>query len=89
MRSLLRVWFLVTFRCPGFAHILCSCSEKFMARSRNLSKTIVFSSALASIGFDIDIDSVIQAGMKPVLVAVIGWLGVLLFFLFMAPFFIV
>lgn len=87
IRSLLRVWFLIPFIILGLLTSFIPAVREFMANFKTL-ETIVFSSALASVGFDIDIDSVLQAGVRPVLVAVFGWLVVMLFFLFVAPLFI-
>lgn len=86
--AVLRVWFLGPFIILGLLTSFIPEVRTFMADLKPL-ESIVFASALASIGFDIDIESVILSGMKPVLVALLAWLGVMLFFVFTAPLFIV
>lgn len=48
-------------------------------------ENIVFATALAIIGFTVDIERVILAGCKPLPVAFIGWVGMVLFFFLVAP----
>jgi uncharacterized integral membrane protein (TIGR00698 family) len=83
--SLRRVWFLLPF-------ILVGILVSFVPPLRGLLlglrpwATILFSMALASIGFMVTIDSVLTFGSKPLVVGLLGWIGVVVFFLLVSPF---
>jgi uncharacterized integral membrane protein (TIGR00698 family) len=83
--SLRRVWFLLPFILVG---LLVSFAPPLRGLLLSLKPwaTFVFSMALASIGFMVEIDSVITVGSKPLIVGLLGWIGVVIFFLLISPF---
>jgi uncharacterized membrane protein YadS len=50
--------------------------------------TFVFALALGSIGFMVDIESVLTIGSRPLFVGLLGWIGVVVFFLAISPLFL-
>ncbi|MEW5872420.1 MAG: putative sulfate exporter family transporter [Chloroflexota bacterium] len=83
--GLLRVWFLLPFVLVGFLISFVPASRSYLTVLRPWA-TIAFSIALASIGFMVDIESVLNTGSRPLLIGLIGWLGVIMLFFVLAPF---
>lgn len=84
--GLKRVWFLLPF-------LLMALLVSFPGTSAYLVQvrpwaSFVFSMALGSIGLSVDIESVLAAGSRPLLIGLLGWIIVVLFFLLTWPIFI-
>ena len=81
-----RVWFLLPF-------LIMALLVSYPATSATLVQvrpwaTFVFSMALGSIGLLVDVESVITAGIRPLLVGLVGWVFVVLFFVLVWPIFL-
>jgi uncharacterized integral membrane protein (TIGR00698 family) len=74
-----RVWFLLPFLLMALL-VSFPATSVFLVQLRPWA-TFVFSMALGSIGLMVDIESVLAAGSRPLLVGLVGWILVVLFFL--------
>lgn len=79
-RSLGRVWFLLPFLIVGILISFVPASRTTLQPLKTYAP-LIFGMALSSIGLTVDIESVINAGGRPLITALVGWLGVVLFFL--------
>lgn len=87
LRALRRVWFLLPFVLMGLAVSYLPDAREFLLSLSSLG-TLIFAIALASIGFSVDIESVLTVGYRPLLIGFLGWVCVVLIFLFLSPLFI-
>lgn len=85
--NLRRVWFLAPFILLGLLVSLVPQAHDILFPYRSVA-TILFAVALGSIGFSVDIDSVVNTGSRPLLVGLVGWLGVVIIFMLISPLFI-
>jgi uncharacterized integral membrane protein (TIGR00698 family) len=81
-----RVWFLLPFLLMALLVSL-PATNAYLVQVRPWA-VFVFSMALGSIGLQVDIESVIAAGSRPLLVGLVGWIFVVLFFLLTWPIFL-
>jgi uncharacterized integral membrane protein (TIGR00698 family) len=79
--SLRRVWFLLPFILLGILVSFVPNASSILSPIKPWA-TLSFSIGLGSIGLMVDIESVLNAGSRPLLVGFIGWIGVVIFFLF-------
>jgi uncharacterized integral membrane protein (TIGR00698 family) len=84
LSALRRVWFLLPFILVGLLISFVPASRDFLLNFKPWA-TILFSMALASIGFMVQIESVLTAGSKPLIIGLIGWIGVFVFFVLISP----
>ena len=82
--AILRVWFLVPFVIMGLLVSFVPQTRDFLI-SLGPWTTFIFAAGLGSIGFTIEIESVINFGSKPLLISILGWLAVLVLFLIATP----
>ncbi|MBN2548964.1 MAG: putative sulfate exporter family transporter [Anaerolineales bacterium] len=80
IRSLGRVWFLLPFIIVGVLISFVPSSRTILQPLKTYAP-LIFATTLTSIGLTVDIDSVINTGSRPLVAALAGWLGVVLFFL--------
>ena len=80
-----RVWFLLPFLLMALL-VSYPATSAFLVQVRPWA-SFVFSMALASIGLMVDVESVLAAGSRPLLVGLVGWIFVVLFFLLTWPIF--
>ncbi len=81
----IRVWFLLPFIGIGLLISLVPESRPYLTLLKPWA-TLAFSVGLASIGLTVDIESVLSVGGKPLFIGILGWLGVILFFVIVSPF---
>jgi uncharacterized integral membrane protein (TIGR00698 family) len=81
-----RVWFLVPFALVGVTMSFVPITREFFISMKPWA-TFIFSMAIGSIGFIVDIESVLTAGSRPLVIGLLGWIGVVLFFWVMSPLF--
>ncbi|MBN1146556.1 MAG: putative sulfate exporter family transporter [Anaerolineales bacterium] len=84
LAALGRVWFLLPFILVGLFISFVPLRQDFLLYLKSMA-TFLFSIALASIGFRVEIESVTSVGIKPLLIGLLGWIGVLVFFLLLSP----
>ena len=82
-----RVWFLAPFIAVGLAMSYLPGARSFFSLL-SPAGTLIFSMALASIGLMVDIESVLEAGSRPLVIGFAGWILVVIILLFSAPLFI-
>ena len=82
--AILRVWFLVPFVIMGLLVSFVPQTRDFLISLAPWT-TFIFAAGLGSIGFTIEIESVINFGSKPLLISILGWLAVLVLFLIATP----
>ena len=85
--ELRRVWFLLPFILLGLLVSLVPAARLTLEPLKPLA-TLIFAVALASVGFSVDIESVLNIGGRPLLVGLLGWFGVVIIFLLISPLFI-
>jgi uncharacterized integral membrane protein (TIGR00698 family) len=78
MRALGRVWFLLPFIVLGLLVSLVPQWSGFLLGLKPWA-SFIFALALGSIGFSVQVESLMEQGSKPLWVAICGWLGVLVF----------
>ena len=86
-QALGRIWFLAPFVAVGLAMSYLPGARGFFALL-SPAGTLIFAIALAGIGLLVDIESVLNAGSRPLIIGVVGWIIVVVLFLLLAPVFI-
>ncbi len=81
-----RVWFLIPFALVGVTMSFVPATQEFFTAIKPWA-TFVFSLALGSIGLLVDIESVLNAGSRPLVIGLLGWIGTVLFFWAVSPLF--
>ncbi len=85
--ALRRVWFVLPFVLLGLLISFVPAARVALLPFRPFG-TLVFALALSSIGFMVDIESVLTIGFRPLVVGFIGWVVVVIFFITIAPLFL-
>ena len=85
--TLSRVWFLIPFSLIALLVTISPVIGTFLAEFKPIG-TFAFSMALGSIGFMVNVESVLTVGSKPLLIGLVGWLIVVAIFLLAWPLFL-
>ena len=82
-----RVWFIVPFLLLALLPALLPDLRIFTEPLRPLA-AILLAFALGSVGILVDIESVMVTGSRPLIAGLLGWMGVIILFLLIWPFFL-